>query len=80
MEFLPTLYNSDDYFSDISIQLQNNKTISCHKSILSVQSEVFKKMFSIKEMKESSEKIIKIEEDSNSIEMMLNACITKMKN
>jgi hypothetical protein len=68
---LKLLYDAKESYSDITIQIQSGKTILCHKTILGVQSEVFKKMFS-SNMKEGSSKVIKIEEDdSKSVELML---------
>jgi hypothetical protein len=65
-----SLYDAKESFSDITIQLQSGKTILCHKTILGAQSDYLKKMFSSK-MKEGSLKVIKLEDDSNSVELML---------
>jgi hypothetical protein len=65
-----SLYDAKESFSDITIELQSGKTIMCHKTILGAQSDYLKKMFS-SNMKEGSSKVIKLEDDSNSVELML---------
>jgi hypothetical protein len=69
-KFLNTLYDADESFSDISIQLENGKNIQCHKAILGGQSEFFKKMF-LSKMEESKSKVIKLNDDPKYLEEML---------
>jgi hypothetical protein len=78
-QVLNILYNKENSFSDIIIELENGKKIFCHKNILGAQSEVFQKMFSSK-MKEGESKIEKIKGDPISIEIMLKNMYCKKEN
>ena len=64
------IYNNSDSFSDITIELVNQKKIVCHKNILGGCSDVFKSMFKT-QMKEKNSISILLDEDPLSIELML---------